>query len=25
VDFHFYANRVRAFDEVMPWDHLDYG
>lgn len=25
VDFHFYANRVRAYDEVMPWDHLDYG
>ncbi len=20
----FYANRTRAFDEVMPWDHLDY-
>ncbi|MBE6854464.1 MAG: TIGR03960 family B12-binding radical SAM protein [Ruminococcus sp.] len=20
----FYANRHRAYDEVMPWDHLDY-
>ncbi len=20
----FYANRTRSFDEVMPWDHLDY-
>ncbi len=25
ADFRFYANRVRAYDEVMPWDHLDYG
>ena len=25
VDFSFYANRRRAYDEVMPWDHLDYG
>lgn len=21
----FYANRRRPFDEVLPWDHLDYG
>jgi len=21
----FYANRGRAYDEVLPWDHLDYG
>ena len=21
----FYANRRRNFDEVLPWDHLDYG
>ena len=20
----FYANRTRSYDEVMPWDHLDY-
>ncbi len=20
----FYANRLRSYDEVMPWDHLDY-
>ena len=25
VDFSFYANPRRAYDEVMPWDHLDYG
>ncbi len=25
ADFRFYANRVRAYDEVMPWEHLDYG
>ena len=25
VDFSFYANRRRAYDEVMPWDHLDSG
>lgn len=25
VDFSFYANRRREYDEVMPWDHLDYG
>ena len=25
VDPAFYANRHRAYDEVMPWDHLDYG
>ncbi|MDR1892404.1 MAG: TIGR03960 family B12-binding radical SAM protein [Oscillospiraceae bacterium] len=21
----FYASRVRAYDEVLPWSHLDYG
>ena len=25
VDPAFYANRRRSFDEVLPWDHLDYG
>ena len=21
----FYANRRRSYDEILPWDHLDYG
>ncbi len=21
----FYANRKRSFDEILPWDHIDYG
>ncbi|MCI8361339.1 MAG: B12-binding domain-containing radical SAM protein, partial [Clostridiales bacterium] len=25
VDPAFYANRRRAFDEILPWEHLDYG
>lgn len=25
LDPAFYANRVRDFEEVFPWDHLDYG
>ena len=25
IDLGFYANRSRSYDEVMPWDHLDYG
>lgn len=25
LDPAFYANRERGFDEVFPWDHLDYG
>ncbi len=25
IDPAFYANRARGFDEVFPWDHLDYG
>lgn len=25
VDPHFYANRKRSFDEILPWDHIDYG
>ena len=24
LDPAFYANRIRAYDEVFPWDHLDY-
>ena len=24
IDTAFYANRHRSFDEVLPWDHLDY-
>lgn len=25
LDPAFYANRRRKFDEVLPWDHIDYG
>lgn len=25
IDPGFYANRKRAFDEVLPWDHIDSG
>ena len=25
VDPAFYANRRRSFDEILPWDHIDYG
>ena len=25
IDPDFYARRERRFDEVLPWDHLDYG
>ena len=25
ISFEFYVNRVRDFDEVLPWEHLDYG
>ena len=25
IDMHFYANRKREFDEVLPWDHIDIG
>lgn len=25
LDPEFYASRRRSFDEVLPWDHLDYG
>ena len=25
VDPAFYANRTRSFDEILPWEHLDYG
>lgn len=24
IDPHFYANRRRSFDEILPWDHIDY-
>ncbi len=25
LDSGFYANRIRAFDEIMPWDHIYHG
>ncbi|MCI9273935.1 MAG: TIGR03960 family B12-binding radical SAM protein [Clostridiales bacterium] len=25
IDPAFYANRRRSFDELLPWDHIDYG
>ncbi|HBT64884.1 MAG TPA: B12-binding domain-containing radical SAM protein, partial [Ruminococcaceae bacterium] len=25
IDPHFYANRRREYDEILPWDHLNYG
>lgn len=25
VSYDFYVNRLRAYDEILPWDHLDYG
>ncbi len=25
VDFEFYAQRERQYDEVLPWDHIDIG
>lgn len=25
IDPAFYANRKRSFDEILPWDHIDYG
>lgn len=25
IDPAFYANRRRSYDEVLPWDHIDYG
>lgn len=24
IDLDFYAHRVRSYDEIMPWQHLDY-
>ncbi len=24
IDVHFYTSRARSYEEVMPWDHLDY-
>jgi radical SAM superfamily enzyme YgiQ (UPF0313 family) len=25
IDTSFYASRKREYDEILPWDHLDYG
>lgn len=25
LDMSFYANRKREYDEILPWDHMDYG
>lgn len=25
IDKSYYANRKREYDEILPWDHLDYG
>lgn len=25
IDPHFYTKRRRPFDELLPWDHIDYG
>ena len=25
IDPYFYTSRVRSYDEVLPWDHIDYG
>ncbi len=25
LDPHFYANRKREYDEINPWDHIDFG
>ncbi|MEG1801336.1 MAG: TIGR03960 family B12-binding radical SAM protein, partial [Oscillospiraceae bacterium] len=25
IDMSFYANRARSFDEINPWDHINYG
>ncbi|MEG0020225.1 MAG: B12-binding domain-containing radical SAM protein, partial [Oscillospiraceae bacterium] len=25
IDMSFYANRARNFDEINPWDHINYG
>ncbi len=25
INTEFYANRERSFEEIQPWDHLDYG
>lgn len=25
IEPEFYANRKREYDEILPWDHLDYG
>ncbi len=25
ISYEFYVNRTRDYDEILPWDHLDYG
>ena len=25
ISMDFYANRRRSYDEILPWDHMDYG
>jgi radical SAM family uncharacterized protein len=25
IDFSFYANRERSYEEILPWDHIDIG
>jgi hypothetical protein len=25
LSYEFYCSRVRAYDEIVPWAHLDYG
>ena len=25
ISMDFYANRKRSYDEILPWDHMDYG
>ena len=25
IDPYFYTARLRSFDEILPWDHMDYG
>ena len=25
IDPYFYTSRKREFEEVLPWDHMDYG
>ncbi|MGL4790894.1 MAG: TIGR03960 family B12-binding radical SAM protein [Anaerotignaceae bacterium] len=25
IDYHFYANRERSYEEILPWDHISVG